>query len=237
MPMPRVPVWGASDGALVAPPPARRSVLSSTPASAFLRRPVLPVPRPNLPAEKLSGAAAPPPPFATDLFADVGKAAADAAGGVHMHELDLSSRAQPPPPNATPSESCELQAAFRELSANEEWEIRVARPRRAAAAAKAAEFARADGVRKAAAARAAETAALASHGNANWRAVGQSAAVQTLHSLQVFATQEQCQLKGDADFLNSVQLAKMGASSPLLTRRRAAVDAFVKDWQIRRSSV
>jgi len=139
----------------------------------------------------------------------------------------------PPPPPPLP----------RGLSAVEEWEARVAAPRRVAAAAKAAVLAKAETDRKAAEARAAEVAALAFHANPYWRSVGKSDAVQTLHTLQLFTAREQRHLQLDADFLDSVKVDKVRdtltskkVSSPLLvTRRRAAVDAFVAERSRRRA--
>lgn len=120
------------------------------------------------------------------------------------------------------------------LTAVEEWEQRIAIPRRAALAAKAAELAQARTEARDAAARAAEVDALADHTNKEWRGVGRSAAVRTLHALQLFATEERLIIKKDREFLDAVQLTPQRACSPLLSKRRAAVKAFVAE---RRRSV
>ena len=120
----------------------------------------------------------------------------------------------------------------RELSAVEEWEARVAAPRRAARAAKAAVHAKELAEAGAAAARSAEVAALAHHGNASWRSIGKCDAVQTLHSLQLFVAEEKLSLKSSAKYLDGIKVSPRMSSSPLLTRRRAAIDAFVASRRV-----
>jgi hypothetical protein len=130
--------------------------------------------------------------------------------------------AAPPPPQSK---------QFHHLSAVEEWEARVAAPRRAAAAAISAQKAKAEAERQAAAVRAAEIAALTQHANHYWRQVGHSHAVQTLSALHRFLAQERLHLNDAALHLTTVDRSTTSTRIPLplLTRRRVVIEAFLAE--------
>lgn len=125
---------------------------------------------------------------------------------------------------------------FHHLSAVEEWEARVAAPRRAAAAAISAPKAKVESERQAAAVRAAEIAALTQHANQYWRQVGHSHAVQMLSVLHRFLALERLHLSNAALHLTTIDRStSTRIPLPLLTRRRVAIEAFLAER--RQSSV
>jgi hypothetical protein len=130
--------------------------------------------------------------------------------------------AAPPPPQSK---------QVHHLSAVEEWEARVAAPRRAAAAAISAQKAKVESERQAAAVRAAEIAALTQHANQYWRQVGHSHAVQTLSALHRFLALERLHLN-DAALTIGTTIDRSTSTRiplPLLTRRRVAIEAFLAE--------